>query len=326
MLAGNLREVGARIENAYVNGGENFWGIGSTLEALDVNLLMYEYVFEKAWDYQQTDDQWIASWADRRVGMVDEKARMAWRELLDSVYTHSVQMGNGTLTNARPSLKGNGNWTTSPNIDYSNKELFKLWELLLEADNSQKRDSYLFDVVNIGRQVLGNHFLTMRNRFADAYERKDTTALLYNGLEMRTLLNDIELLLSTHSTFLFGKWIQDAAKFGTTAQEVEYYKKNAKTIITTWGARGQSLNDYANRTWSGLLAGYYSPRWDAFIYDVYTDFKAGREFDQAKFDERIKDFEQSFVDNDYMSAATPRAGGVELAHALKDKYRLSIMQ
>ena len=35
--------------------GDNFWGIGSTLEEFGVNPLMYEYVFDKAWDYKLTD-------------------------------------------------------------------------------------------------------------------------------------------------------------------------------------------------------------------------------------------------------------------------------
>ena len=47
MLVGNIKEVGRRIENAYTNGGDNFWGIGSTLEEFGVNPLMYEYVLIK---------------------------------------------------------------------------------------------------------------------------------------------------------------------------------------------------------------------------------------------------------------------------------------
>lgn len=76
MMTGNLRETGKRIENAYRNGGSNFWGIGSTLESFDVNPFMYEYVFEKAWDYRLTDDQWIAALADRHFG---KRTRMCAR-------------------------------------------------------------------------------------------------------------------------------------------------------------------------------------------------------------------------------------------------------
>lgn len=321
MLCGNLREVGKRIENAYENGGDNFWGIGSTLEALDVNPLMYEYVFEKAWDRNITDEEWIACWADRRVGCVDEEVRKVWRDLLDKVYTVTASLGQGTLTNARPALKGNGNWTTRPNINYDNKELFRIWERLLEADKGDERNSYLFDVVNIGRQVLGNHFLTVRNRFAAAYERKDRESLLAEGLIMSTLLADMELLLSTHSTFLFGKWIQDAAKFGENEAEAEYYKKNARTLLTTWGEKGQSLNDYANRSWAGLVSGYYRPRWEIFIYEVSKALEQGKEFNQEAFNQKMIKLEQMFVDIDYVTTNRPRLEGVKIAKELMMKYR-----
>ena len=120
MLCGNLREVGKRIETAYRQGGQNFAGIGSTLEALDVNPLMYEYVLEKAWNSSMKDEQWINAWADRRIGYHNENYRNAWQELLNKVYTKTAQLGQGTLTNARPSLSGHGNWTTNPTIYYNN--------------------------------------------------------------------------------------------------------------------------------------------------------------------------------------------------------------
>lgn len=324
MLCGNLTEVGKRIENAYRNGGKNFWGIGSTLEALDVNPLMYEYVFEKAWEEHLTDEQWMMHWADRRAGKRDENVRKAWKGLLDKVYTSTAQLGQATLTNARPSLKGNGNWTTRPAINYDNKELLKLWELLLDTDLTDQRDSYLFDIVNVGRQVLGNHFQTVRDRLTTGYENKDLLSVLENGLEMIGILSDMDRLLSTHSTFLFGRWVQNAAAFGNNIQEKEYYKKNARTLLTTWGEKGQSLNDYANRSWAGLTNGYYRPRWEAFIQEVYHAMKTNKEFDQKAFNNKMIDLEQKFVDTDFMSTAYPNPGGIDLARELLNKYRNSI--
>lgn len=73
MLAGNTKEVGKRIENVYTNGGENFSGLGSTLEGFDVNPFMYEYVFSKAWDCNLPDSVWIEQLADRRIGLKTNK-------------------------------------------------------------------------------------------------------------------------------------------------------------------------------------------------------------------------------------------------------------
>lgn len=320
MLCGNLREVGKRIETAYRQGGQNFAGIGSTLEALDVNPLMYEYVLEKAWNSSMKDEQWINAWADRRIGYHNENYRNAWQELLNKVYTKTAQLGQGTLTNARPSLSGHGNWTTNPTIYYNNKDLFKIWEIMFDSSCST-RNSYIFDIVNIGRQVLGNHFMVLRDRFSQAYKDKNKEELLKQGLYMNELLYDMDKLLSIHSTFLFGRWIQSASAFGKTKEEKEYYKKNARTLLTTWGEKGQSLNDYANRSWAGLTAGYYHQRWRVFIQDVYTAVDQGIAFEQQQFNKKMIEFEQEFVDNDYASSTQPLKNGTSIIEELIKKYR-----
>lgn len=106
------------------------------------------------------------------------------------------------------------------------------------------------------------------------------------GDEMMEILSDVDFLLSCHSTFSFGRWIRDAEVFGRDAKEKEYYKKNARTLLTTWGERGQSLNDYANRSWSGLTRSYYAPRWQAFVYEVCDAIENGKTFDEKAFRER----------------------------------------
>ena len=42
----------------------------------------------------------------------------------------------------------------------------------------------------------------------------------------------------------------------------DYYEKNARNLITTWGG---SLNDYASRSWAGLISDYYAKRWEVYI-------------------------------------------------------------
>ena len=85
MLKGNLRETGRRIEQAFAAGGDNLCGVGSTLEALDVNPLMYEYLFDKAWRHTGDDATWIDAYADSHAGCEDADFRAAWRWMLDSV-------------------------------------------------------------------------------------------------------------------------------------------------------------------------------------------------------------------------------------------------
>ncbi|RYD39654.1 MAG: alpha-N-acetylglucosaminidase, partial [Verrucomicrobiaceae bacterium] len=175
MLVGNLAEVEKRIENTFANGGDKVWGLGSTLEALDTNPVMYDYLFEKAWSTGPTDiGKWIADYGASRNG--DTPAvRDAWKKLLEKVYVAPSQLGQGTLTNARPWFKGQGQWTTNPSIKYANKDLLAILDQLLSTP-LPGRDSYRYDVVNLCRQVIGNHFSKLREQFTTACEAKDMTA------------------------------------------------------------------------------------------------------------------------------------------------------
>jgi len=72
-LAGDFAEVGKRIENTFENGGDNFCGIGATLEGLDCNPFMYQYVLDKAWDFPLHKDREAYSrmLSDSRTGRAD---------------------------------------------------------------------------------------------------------------------------------------------------------------------------------------------------------------------------------------------------------------
>lgn len=325
MLSGNLAEVKKRIERVYNEGGTNFWGLGSTLEGFDVNPFMYEFLFEQAWNGMQNLDEWTDALADRHLGRVDKNYRKAWRLLKDSVYIDPAALGQGTLTNARPCLQGSGNWTTNPTIKYSNKVLLDIWQLMLKAgQKGSKHDMFKFDVVNVGRQVLGNHFQVLRDKFAKAYENRSVEDMRYYGGRMKMLLTDLDRLLQTRSSFLVGKWIADARSWGRDNVSADYYEKNARNLITTWGDKNQSLNEYANRSWAGLTAGYYLPRWSMFIDSVLGACDKGQAFDEKEFAERVAEMEWNFVESKSYYAAYPLGDAYEIAQEVFEKYESEI--
>lgn len=303
MLSGNFKEVSNRISTVYKEGGDNFSGIGSTLEGFDVNPLMYEFVFEKAWDNSIDNMQWIHNYADRRIGTIDNNVRKAWTILYDSIYISPAELGQGTLTNARPCFEGHGNWTTNPSISYSNELLYHVWELLLKKE--YKTDAYNYDIVNIGRQFLGNLFFEKREEFKNAYHKRDKNNLIMIGNEMKEIINDMDLLLGTNHSFLLGKWIGDARDMGKTQEEKDYYEKNAKNLISTWGDMNQSLNDYANRSLSGMMKDYYGTRWNMFIDMAVDAVNSNKDFDYEIFDKKVKQFEYDWWNekNDFSNIA-----------------------
>lgn len=326
MLNGNMDTVHQRIENTYANAGNNFSGIGSTLEGFDANPVMYEYLFQKTWDYGQELDpgKWITSWADMRTGAADENVRKAWNILLEKVYQHPCELGKATLTNARPSLTGSGNWTTNTHIDYNNKDLLNAWGLMLKS-NTTNRPGYQFDIVNTGRQVLGNYFTNLRDSFTAACQKKDIAAMESLNGQMMSLFDDLDALLSTQPAFLAGKWIGNARMFGINDSEKDYYEKNARNLITTWGYKRKSLNEYANRGWAGLMKGYYKQRWKLFTEEVMAAVKANKPFDEKAFYQHVTDFEWDWVNRHDGYTASPEGKAYETAKQLFSKYEMQII-
>lgn len=322
MLTGNLKEIGKRIENVINNGGSNFWGLGSTLESFDVSPFMFEYVFEKAWTINVDDEIWMQKLADRYIGKPDANFRKAWIELFNKVYIDPAKLGMATLTNARPGFEGNGNWTTVPDIAYDNKDLLSIWGLMLSVENTE-RDTYLYHVVNIGRQVLGNYFLVLRNKFTNAYKSNDVLEMKNVRLKMMALLDDLDLLLASHPSFSLRDWLKSANQFGLNKTEKAYYEKNARTILTTWGDKNQSLNDYANRTWSGLVSDYYKPRWEMFLNQAIESKENNLPFDEKSFYLKVTDFEKKWTEERKIPV-NRQVDGVEFAKKLYKKYQSEI--
>jgi alpha-N-acetylglucosaminidase len=76
------------------------------------------------------------------------------------------------------------------------------------------------------------------------------------------MLRRIDALLASHSLDRLDRWLQLARRLGDSAAERDYYERDAKRQITVWG--GEMLSEYAARYWSGLIGGYYLPRWQAW--------------------------------------------------------------
>ena len=317
MLAGNFHTVSTRIEDAFSDGGENLYGLGSTLEGFGVNQFMYEYVLDKAWSTGMTDAEWVEKLADRHAGCQDENVREAWKVLTDSVYVDYSVTGNASLTCAHPCMEGNWLWTTRHDRGYSLENLLRVWGLLLESGSD--RDAYLFDVVYVGRQYLGDIFLSMRDSFAAAYRAGDLAGMEKYGEKMLGIFDDMERLVACHRSFYLSTWIEAARGWGQTEEQKDYYEKNARTLLTVWGD-SPALTDYASRSWTGLISTYYKARWQMFIEDAMQAVKEGRLFDQKKFDERIHEFERSWTEPSYVVEFSEGGDAVGTAKEIYAKY------
>lgn len=293
-LAGHFRQTGERVEDTYANGGDNLIGIGSTLEGFGVNQFMFEYMFDKAWKTGISDDQWINKLASRRLGRQEITAEDVWKTLCDSVYIRGSFSSQCPLTCGRPCLEGFWHWTAIHTERYDNTILVDAWKKLMETPSD--RDSYRFDIVNMGTQALGNHFAVLRDELTAAYRAGDVEEVRAVGARMQELLDDIDALAACHPQLRLDKWISSAESFATSEEEKAYYARNARTIISTWG-RKCSIRDYATRQWSGFVQSYCAPRWAKFVEELQACLEEGREYDQAAFFKWCESFEDNWAIN-----------------------------
>lgn len=321
MMVGNLDDVNLKIDRLFTEGGKNVYGLGATLEGFDINPLMYEFVFEKAWSNSISTADWIANWAMCRGGDKDSHILEAWDLLHRKIYTKHTTAGQAVLMNARPMLVGTDSWNTHPDIHYNNHDLWKIWESLLKAQNINNV-GYRFDVVNVGRQVLGNLFSKFRDSFATCYYSKDVRGMKRWASNMDTLLLDTDRLLSSEQTFSIGKWLRDARSFGTTTQEKDYYEENARCILTVWGQKATQLNDYANRGWGGLTKTFYRERWKRFTNEAINAVISGKKLDEKTFYKEITDFEYEWTLKNDTFPITSGNDPVQIANSLLDKYQI----
>ena len=310
-LAGHFRQTSERIEDTFDNGGENCIGIGSTLEGFGVNQFMFEYIFDKAWNHGQSDDQWIETLSSRRLGRHEDSAAEAWKTLCDSVYIRGSLSSQVPLSCARPCMEGFWHWTAIHTERYDNDVLVRAWKKLLETPSD--RDSYEFDIVNLGTQALGNHFAVLRDELTAAYRAGDVDGVRTAGEKMRQMHADLDALTACHPQLRLDKWIADAEALALNEEEKAYYARNARTIITTWGYKS-NIRDYASRQWSGLIQSYYAPRWEMYVEELISCLKEGREYDQTAFFKQLEEFENNWAMN----------GGSTLDHGPMDPYQLCL--
>ena len=324
MLVGDLKTIDERLENTFRAGGDNFCGIGCTLEGFDCNPYIYEYVLEKAWDMPQHRDldQWRDHLAIRRAGCIDDASQEAWKLLIDSIYTAPSRPGQCPLVNIRPTFGKYRTYYANPRIAYENATLFEVWRLLLASGG--RGPAFDFDLANIARQAMSNLFLTEFRAYEAAYEAGDRAVMKTRRERLMGLIDDIDGMTGCCDYFLMGRWIADARTWGKDAAEADYFEQNARNILTTWSDKDMLLNDYASRTWNGLTKTFYGERWRMFFDAVDAALDAGGKFDEeafSRYHRAVTDFEKVWWEDRVGVFPTAPTGPVRpLAARLYDKY------
>jgi alpha-N-acetylglucosaminidase len=124
---------------------------------------------------------------------------------------------------------------------------------------------------------------------------------------------------------MLGKWIQDARNWGQTKQEKDLYEFNARDLVTLWGDKNSELHEYSNRQWSGLIKGFYKPRWEQFFNHARQCLKERKRIDMPAFEAKIKEWEWEWVNSTAeVYPAVAEGDPIAIADYLHKKYKRSI--
>ncbi len=288
-------------------------GLGFVNEGLDYNPIIFDLMYEMPWrDEPVALDAWVKGYATHRYGQANADAHAAWKLLLQTVY--------GGTNRTRSAISRKPTLGRLGVVSYDKRRLAEAWRHLLAAsDVLGDVDTYQYDVVNVGRQVLVNHAGTLHGEIVKAWQAKDANALNEATGAFLRLISDVDDLLATREEFLLGRWLADARRWGKTDAERARMEWNARRVLTLWG-EGPAIDDYASKDWSGLLNGFYRKGWEMYLSELAQSLKADRPFDRRQFNQRLRKWMADWSSARHRYAKEPKGDSAKLARKLFDCY------
>ncbi|MBW7864423.1 MAG: alpha-N-acetylglucosaminidase [Candidatus Hydrogenedentes bacterium] len=297
-------------------------GAGLIMEGMGYNPVVHDLATEMFWSPEKKGlEAWVSDYARQRYGRHNRAAESAWRGFLETAYGCSGR--NNSVICMRPALNARDVWGGGKPPYKPERLAGALDELLSCADEFQGVDNYQYDVAHVTRQVLseiaGQHHARIMQAHADGNRDvfgRETAAFL-------ELLDNMDRLLATRPEFLLGKWLEDAKRWGNNEEEKRLLEWNARNQITLWGPADGVLHDYAQKQWSGLVRGFYKPRWEQFFDALRVGMDSGATFEAEAFTRTLQEWEAAWTHQTENHPATPSGEPVTIARELLEKYRQS---
>lgn len=301
-------------------------GIGALMEGGQANPVLWELFYGNAWRSAAPDmTNWLADYARRRYGSEIPAAGQAWKILANTIYDAPVAHGEypvNSVVCARPSLDPNQRareWASTLPF-YDTAQLVKAWNLLIEAaPEAKSSDGYRFDLCDVGRQVLANLGTSYHQQIVAAYQARDTNAVRVLSRKMLGLIRDLDRLVGSRKEFLLGTWLSDARAWGQTSAEKDLCEQNARELLTVWTAN-DSITDYSNRQWNGLLGEFYYHRWEMWLGALNDSLARGQAVDVSAERAKIRDWEVSWTRQHDPFPTKPRGDVVKISQELFATY------
>ena len=247
----------------------NLEAFGFAPEGLENNEVIYELLSDAGWTADSLDlREWLRNYTTCRYGSYPESMDRYWDGMLGSVY--------GSFTD-HPKF----NWQSRPGLSFKGSvnvnDAFREGVKAFEEASPELFGSPLYkaDLADLQVMVKGARMEEITRELTEAYEKNRYPAEL--ELEFINLAKEADNLLKDHPTHTLDRWLGYASKWGKTPEMADYYERNARRLITIWGP---PVDDYAARLWSGLIGGYYLPRWEHW----FESKRSGEPFDFAAWE------------------------------------------
>ena len=311
-------------------------GTGLTMEGINQNAMLYEMMNEMGYRTSNfSTSKWVSDYATRRYGSYSSNATAAWNVIGDTVYSYSnynLMASKDTITAV---ANGTG-WDKLQGSHWYNESIFcAAWGNLISSANDFNPipETYKHDLADVSRQVLAKYSSVVYKKLAAAVDSGDVNAIVSEGKKLTDLANDMDLVLSSVESFLFGTWIQSAEAWGTDTNTTALMRWNAITQVTVWeypqpsasNATGPinqlpGLMDYANKQWGGLLSSYYGGRWQFYISYIVSGLKSKVPFDITAYHVALINWYDSWRSSGFEYPTQPVGDTVVIARDLFAKY------
>jgi alpha-N-acetylglucosaminidase len=327
-------------------------GIGATPEGIDQNPIFYEFLYDQAFRQQPVANLTfhITHMNYKRYALTEDDnvkfdVSRAWSYLMETSYAQDFSVQDQTGV-AHLSPREGGSLF---DIDRSTPKpvlcgMFKAWFHLVEA--AQKIHSrstaggtspFLFDLVNVGREVLAHLSTPMALNFSDARDgMMDRMELTRTGGMYINLLIDLDRLVGTIDAFQLVPWLESARRLAeddgfagvqfdcfspilsNSSSQYDgdcrrFYEWNAKCQITTWNPTTSAAGrvpggpiDYAAKHWSGLISEYYAERASLLLFQALRDQDRGVRLNDTAVQRRFA--RHAFEWSTSTSVSAPRNG------------------
>ncbi|KAH7102641.1 putative alpha-N-acetylglucosaminidase [Auriculariales sp. MPI-PUGE-AT-0066] len=262
-------------------------GLGITMEGINHNEIVYEFLFDVAWSTAVIDiAKWVQDYADRRYSLsgqtpaqksAAELLHQGWSLLRDSAYGNPKPNVRGatihSILEVMPNVINIENSIFPPTApSYEPVDVVRAFVLFNEAvhtDASLLHNApFAYDYTDLTRQILVNAFIPQYRALIGAWNVSDVAGIKSANAEMQKLMTDLDAVLATNKNFLLANWIKSAKSWSDgSAADAEFFEFNARNQISVWGPADHEpwlLDRYAAKQWHGVVGDLDTKTWAAF--------------------------------------------------------------